>query len=134
MMKIRSQILSLFVLQQSVSCVLAFILSHGPAKTTTTSFSTALPYRINENEAYQRDQFIAPFDIGTFGSNAPPRTMAPPPMRRRGGPPPPQSRKMYDLSQRKRQAAPRGAVQGAIDSLWGPATPKNIQGLEDVDH
>ncbi|KAG7337768.1 hypothetical protein IV203_017802 [Nitzschia inconspicua] len=123
MMKIRSQILSLFVLQQSVSGVLAFIVSPGPAKT-----STALPYRINENEAYQRDQFIAPFDIGTFGASAPPRTMVPPPMRRRGGPPPPPSRKMYDLSQRKRQAARRGAVQGAIDSLWGTATPKNIQG------
>jgi hypothetical protein len=122
MMKIRSQLFALFVVQQSISGASAFF-TQAPAKTSST---TALPYRISENEAFERDQFIAPFDIGAYAS---PRPMDPPPMRRRRGPPPPAPGKMYDLSQRKRQAARgRGAVQGAIDSLWGTASPKNIQG------
>jgi hypothetical protein len=122
MMKIRSQILALFVVQQSISGVTAFV-TQPAAKVS----STAMPYRVSENEAYEQDQFIDPFDIGKYGARSS-RPMAPPPMRRRrhGPPPPTPPRKMYDLSQRQRRG--KGAVQGAIDSLWGTAAPKNVQG------
>jgi hypothetical protein len=125
MMNIRRQLIALFVVQQSISDVSAFLI-YRPVQ---TSSATALPYRINENEAFEQDQFIAPFETGTFGARST-RPMAPPPMRHRSrGPPPPPPRKMYDLSQRQRQVGRgKGAVQGAIDSLWGTASPKNIQG------
>lgn len=141
-MKIHSQLFALFVVQQSISGgVSAFFTTPVPSKTISKT-STALPYRISENEAFERDQFVTPFDIGTFGappaSRPHPMDMAPPPMRRqqrqryhqqhRQGPPPPHPGKMYDLSARKRQAARRGAVQGTIDSLWGTGSPKSIQG------
>jgi hypothetical protein len=142
-MKIQSQLFALFLVQQSISGVHAFL-----NKPTTTKTSTALPYRINENEAFEQDQFVTPFDIRTMGGPAP-HPMAPPPPAPRGYPPVPRGRHgggrfqsrephppaatafgNYDLAQhrRQRQAVRRGAVQGAIETLWGTASVKKIQG------
>ena len=124
-MKLSNAVLALFVAQQSISGASAFITKAPAVKKTSTS----LPYRINEQEMFERE-FVQPFDIGTFGQTAPPPPMRKAaPMRR---PTPPPHPRAYDLAaqHRRRQQAQRGrgAVQGAIDSLWGTASPKNIQG------
>lgn len=101
-MKITLPVLAAVVLSPYVG---AFVVKAPSAK----PFSTALPYRINENEAFEQDQIISPQKIGFGRSVAPPadteQAVAPRRFKRSGG-----------------------AVQEAIQSLWSTATPKKIQG------
>jgi hypothetical protein len=86
----------------------AFVVKAPSAK----PFSTALPYRINENEEFELDQIISPQNFGYGRSSV--------------APPVPEQTEQAIAPRRFKRSG--GAVQEAIQSLWSTTTPKNIQG------
>jgi hypothetical protein len=83
----------------------AFVVRAPSAKPS----STALPYRVNENEAFEQEQLIQPQNIGFGGPAVAPAAV------------PEQT-----IARRWKRSG--GAVQEAIQSLWSTTTPKKIQG------
>jgi len=124
-MKITNQFLTLFVAQQGLS---ASAFAPIVVNNNVAFKNTALNYRVNESEQFQRENLTQPNDLQQLKNvanisknNA---AIEQPPKPEIGG-----TRK-FDLADAKKARGPRntGAVRGAFKSLAGSRSVKSIQG------